>query len=143
MTIAAKPIIVHCHGCFDLLHVGHIKHLQEARCMGDFLIVTVTADEYVHKGPGRPMFNAEQRCEALAALECVDFVTVNNSANGADAIRMIRPDLFVKGPDVASFDSDGFAAEKAALIEVGGKLVHTSGPVHHSTDLAGKVLRTA
>lgn len=143
MTIATKPIIVHCHGCFDLLHVGHIKHLQEARALGDFLIVTVTDDQFVNKGPDRPIFTAAQRVVQLAALECVDFATVCHAPNAADAIRILKPTLFVKGPDVANHNSEGFAAEKAALAEIGATLVYTNGEIHHSTEIAGKVLRTA
>ena len=64
--------IVQAHGCFDLLHLGHIRHLQAAKAAGDYLIVTVTPDEFVSKGPGRPVFPLEQRMEALRALACVD-----------------------------------------------------------------------
>lgn len=142
MTIETKPTIVHCHGCFDVLHLGHILHLQEARALGDFLVVTVTADEFISKGPGRPIFTASQRVVQLAALNCVDFVTICHAPNAADAIRVIKPHLFVKGQDVANFNSAGFEAEKAALAEVGGKLVFTTGEIHHSTEIAGKVLAT-
>jgi cytidyltransferase-like protein len=77
--------IVHCHGCFDLLHIGHIKHLQAARRIGDFLIVTVTPDRYVNKGPGRPAFTERLRAEALAALDCVDLVTIARSPTAPSA----------------------------------------------------------
>ena len=69
--------IVHCHGVFDLLHIGHIKHFQEAKSHGDILIVTLTPDEYVNKGPNRPAFTTNLRLEALAALESIDFVSKN------------------------------------------------------------------
>ena len=61
--------IVHCHGVFDLLHIGHIKHFEEARTFGDILMVTITMDEFVRKGPDRPAFTTSLRLEALAALE--------------------------------------------------------------------------
>ncbi len=66
-----------CHGCFDLLHVGHIKHFEAAKALGDVLVVTVTPDRFVNKGPGRPAFPEKLRMEAIAALECVDFVALN------------------------------------------------------------------
>ena len=74
--------IVQCHGCFDLMHIGHIRHLQAARAMGDLLVVTVTADLYVAKGDGRPAFAEALRAEALAALACVDRVAISPGADG-------------------------------------------------------------
>ena len=68
--------VVLCHGVFDLLHMGHVRHLEEARSHGDILIVTITADAYVNKGPGKPVFSAALRAEMLAALSCVDFVDI-------------------------------------------------------------------
>ena len=69
--------MVHCHGVFDLLHIGHIKHFEEAKSFGDALVVTITPDEFVNKGSNRPAFTTELRLEALAALESVDFVAAN------------------------------------------------------------------
>ena len=75
--------IVHCHGVFDLLHLGHIRHFEEAKTFGDILIVTITPDEFVHKGPNRPAFTTGLRLEALAALESIDFVAENKLDVGA------------------------------------------------------------
>ena len=69
--------VVHCHGVFDLLHVGHIRHFEKAKEMGDVLVVTTTPDKYVNKGPGRPAFNEKHRMEAIAALDVVDYVAIN------------------------------------------------------------------
>ena len=69
--------IVHCHGVFDLLHIGHIKHFEAAKKMGDLLVVTLTADKYVNKGRGRPAFSENLRAEAVAALAAVDYVAIN------------------------------------------------------------------
>src|SRR6266850_8141984 len=69
--------IVHCHGVFDLLHIGHIKNLEAARKLGDVLVVTLTPDSFVNKGPHRPAFPEKLRAEALASLTCVDFVAIN------------------------------------------------------------------
>ena len=70
--------IIHCHGVFDLIHIGHIKHLQSAKNEGDFLVVSLTSDKFVNKGPGRPVFNYNLRAEVISSLECVDAVIVND-----------------------------------------------------------------
>src|SRR3990170_4794435 len=75
----AGRTVVQAHGTFDLLHLGHIRHLEAARAFGDALIVTVTADRFVNKGPGRPVFRAEMRAEMLATTEYVDWVAINDA----------------------------------------------------------------
>ena len=98
--------IVLCHGTFDLLHIGHIRHLQRAREEGDVLLVTVTADSYVNKGPGRPVFNHDLRMENLAALECVDFVAVNYETTSVNVLHQIKPHVYVKGSDYKKAGDD-------------------------------------
>lgn len=88
-----------CHGCFDLMHLGHIKYFQAAKAMGDLLAVTVTPDIYVDKGPGRPVFSEDLRAEAIAALECVDYVAVNKWPTAEETLRLLRPDYYVKGQE--------------------------------------------
>jgi rfaE bifunctional protein nucleotidyltransferase chain/domain len=129
--------VVHCHGCFDLLHVGHIKHLQAARRMGDALIVTVTPDRYVNKGLGRPVFGENLRAEALAALECVDFVAIDRSPTAVDAIRLLRPDSYVKGQEFETLPRPPvrLQAEIDAVHEVGGQVRFTHEAVFSSTAL--------
>src|ERR1700680_3348397 len=96
---AAGKRVVQAHGTFDLLHLGHVRHLEAARRLGDLLVVTVTADRFVNKGPGRPVFNAELRAEMLATLEYVDWVAVNDAADAVSAIERIRPSIYIKGQD--------------------------------------------
>src|SRR5204863_2080288 len=81
--------IVHCHGVFDLLHIGHIKHLEAARRYGDALVVTLTPDRFVNKGPHRPAFPERLRAEALASLSCVDFVAVNEWPTAVETIQAL------------------------------------------------------
>ena len=83
--------IAHCHGCFDLLHPGHLKHFQAASEKGDVLVVTLTKDEYVNKGPGRPVFNHHLRAESIAALECVDYVAINEWPTAIETIKLLQP----------------------------------------------------
>ncbi len=130
VTLAARgiipaPAVVLCHGVFDLLHLGHIRHLKEAKSLGDRLIVSVTADKWVKKGIGRPHFTAEQRAEALRALECVDEVYINDDEGCWDLIRKIKPAFYVKGVDYVGVRSEGLERERAAIEEVGGELRFT------------------
>ena len=87
--------IVHCHGVFDLLHIGHLKHFESAKKNGDILIVSLTPDKFVSKGFNRPYFNSEQRVESLASIGVIDFVVLNNSTNAVDIINKIKPKLFI------------------------------------------------
>ena len=129
--------VVHCHGCFDLLHVGHIKHLQAARRLGDVLVVTVTADAHVAKGEGRPVFTELLRAESLAALDCVDFVGIDRSPTAAAAIRLLRPDYYVKGQEFEGRQPPPprLVREIEALQDVGGELRFTHELVFSSTEL--------
>src|SRR4030066_1893230 len=78
--------IIHCHGIFDILHIGHIRYLEQAKRLGDVLVVTVTPDRYVDRGPGRPVFNETLRAESIASLHFVDYVAVNQWPTAVDAI---------------------------------------------------------
>jgi len=126
------------HGNFDLLHLGHIRHLKEARELGDWLIVSVTADKHINKGPGRPQFSAEQRREALLALDCVDEVVISDEESAVGVIGRIRPNVYVKGPDYAMQD-DRLRAEIAAVEAVGGRFHITTAEKWSSTTLLRNV----
>lgn len=121
-----EPIkAVLCHGCFDNLHLGHIRHLQEARKLGDRLIVSVSSDRFVNKGIGRPHFSAEHRAEALRALSCVDEVIINDNEGAWDLIHKIKPAFYVKGVDYVGVNSDGLEKERIAIKAVGGQIKFT------------------
>lgn len=113
------------HGCFDLLHLGHIRHLQEARQQGDRLVVSVTSDQYVRKGVGRPVFTATQRVEALKALGCVDEVIVNDAPDAVPVIAQVKPAVFVKGADYADHVNNALAREIKAVEDAGGRFYVT------------------
>ncbi len=100
-----KKIIL-CHGVFDLLHVGHIKHLEKAKKLGDKLVVTITADKFVNKGPGRPVFNQSLRSEAIAAIESVDYVAINDSQTAINPIKFLKPNIYCKGKDYKNLKDD-------------------------------------
>src|SRR3972149_444954 len=118
--------IVHCHGVFDLLHPGHIKHFESAKKLGDILIVTITEDKYVNKGPDRPIFNEILRAETLSAIQIINFVAINNSPLANNAIEVIKPNFYVKGPDYKKEKDDitgGITQERKMVEQYGGKLV--------------------
>ena len=85
--------IVHCHGVFDLLHIGHIRYFEQARKLGDVLVVTITPDHYVDKGPHRPTFTETLRAEAVASLNCIDYVAINRWPTAEETLRLLRPEL--------------------------------------------------
>ena len=133
--------VVHCHGVFDLLHIGHIKHFEEAKTFGDILAVTITPDEFVHKGPNRPAFTTELRLEALAALESIDFVSANEWPIAVNAIKMIQPDVYCKGPDYKDHKDDVTGKiddEEQAVESVGGKICYTKDITFSSSSLLNK-----
>lgn len=120
--------IVHCHGCFDLIHHGHIKHFEAAKKFGDILVVTLTEDQFVNKGPDRPYFNHDIRAHNLAALEVVDYVAINFAPTAIPAIESIKPNFYVKGQDYKNAADDvtgGIIKEKNAVQKNGGDLVFT------------------
>jgi D-glycero-beta-D-manno-heptose 1-phosphate adenylyltransferase len=99
---------VFTNGCFDLLHLGHIRYLQEARSLGDFLILGLNSDESVRrlKGPTRPLVCAEERAEILAALTCIDYVTIFPEPTACELIDQLQPAIYVKGADYATQHGD-------------------------------------
>lgn len=135
--------IVYCHGVFDLLHVGHIRHFRQAKKFGDVLVVTITPDHFVNKGPHRPTFPAHLRAEAVAALDCVDYVAINRWAMAVEAIRLLKPHYYVKGSDYRNSEKDytgGIALEEEAVTEVGGQLVFTDDISYSSSSLINRHL---
>jgi len=134
-------IIVHCHGVFDLLHVGHIKHFEEAKSFGDILIVTLTPDKYVNKGPNRPAFGTPLRMDALAALEVVDFVVENKWPTAVETIKTIKPNIYFKGPDYQDNSEDitgKIKEEVKAARSVGGKIKYSTDITFSSSTLLNK-----
>lgn len=135
--------IVHCHGVFDLLHPGHIKHFEAAKKIGDVLVVTLTRDEFVNKGPGRPIFNHHLRAESIAALGCVDYVVINEWPDAIETIKRLRPHFYVKGSDYAKKGDDvtgKIYAEEEAVKSVGGRINFTDEVSFSSTALINRFM---
>jgi rfaE bifunctional protein nucleotidyltransferase chain/domain len=134
--------VVHCHGVFDLVHPGHIVHFREARAKGDLLVVTITPDKWVNKGPGRPLFTEKLRLDSLAALEMIDYVALNEWPTAVETINKLKPTFYVKGSDYADAKADvtGKIAEEQAAVEAhGGKLVFTEGFTSSSSHLINRL----
>jgi len=110
------------NGCFDLLHVGHVRYLQAARALGDALAVGVNGDKSVRelKGENRPVNNERDRAEVLAALECVDFVTIFPEARATRLLELVRPVVYAKGGDYTAETLN--AEERAALEKIGAEI---------------------
>jgi len=130
--------VVQCHGVFDLLHPGHIRHFEAARAEGDVLVVTVTPDRFVNKGPGRPVFNQRLRAESIAALQSVDYVAIDEWPTAVEAIRRLKPAVYVKGSDYAEAGDDltgKIVEERRAVEEHGGRIHFTTEITFSSSGL--------
>ena len=124
-----KNKIVLSHGVFDLLHIGHIKHFESAKKLGHKLIVSVTKNEFIDKGPNRPLFDLKLRMEAIASLSCVDFVTYGNLDSAVDVIEHLKPDIYCKGQDYKILKKDvskKIYKEKKAVLKNKGKINFTN-----------------
>ena len=135
--------VVQCHGCFDLLHIGHIRHFTEAKSMGDILIVTVTPDRFVNKGPGRPAFKEYLRLEGIASLDCVDYVALNEWQTAEETLSLLKPDIYCKGPEYkkSSRDSNDYISVERNVVEsYGGRMAFTEDITFSSSNLINNYL---
>ncbi len=135
--------IVHCHGVFDLLHIGHIRYFEQASRMGDILVVTVTPDRYVDKGPHRPAFTETLRAEAVASLSSVNYVAINKWPTAEEILRLLRPDIYVKGSEFKNIASDitgKIGREEQVVRAIGAELAFTEDIVFSSTNLINRHL---
>ena len=132
--------LVQCHGCFDIVHPGHIRYLRFARSQGDALVVTVTADRHVGKGYDRPLINQDLRAENLAALEFVDYVVLSDHPTAMEMLEVIRPDVYIKGKEYETSQDVRFLKERQLVEDHGGRVIFSSGDVvFSSTRLANFV----
>ena len=130
--------IVLAHGTFDVLHLGHIKHLKYGKKYGDKLIVTITADKFVQKGKGRPYFKDIFRKEMLKSLKFVDEVFIVNHASAIPAIRAIQPDFYLKGEEYRKDSKDitnKIKKEKDEVKKYGGKTIFSNEITFSSSNL--------
>ncbi|MDO8408433.1 MAG: adenylyltransferase/cytidyltransferase family protein [bacterium] len=135
--------VVSTNGCFDMLHVGHVRYLAAAKKLGDVLIVGVNSDTSVreNKGPSRPLVRARERAEILAALECVDYAFTFPGRTPCPWIKKLRPDIHVKGGGKDVPLHPDFPAMKAAVEQAGGRLVLVAHTPEHSTSALIRKIR--
>ena len=125
--------IVLCHGCFDLLHPGHIRHFRFAKAQGDVLVVSISSDRWVEKGDDRPYLSQELRAEHLAALEMVDHVTISDEAGAGQVIAALRPDVYAKGIEAEPVTDGGFGEDRRAVESHGGQMAFGPSDVIRSS----------
>jgi D-beta-D-heptose 7-phosphate kinase/D-beta-D-heptose 1-phosphate adenosyltransferase len=139
---------VFTNGCFDLLHLGHVRYLGDARALGDFLVLGLNSDESTRqlKGPGRPLVPENERAEILAALEFIDYVTIFGETKACDLLEELRPDIYVKGGDYAGASND--KPDLSRLQEAGTVMAYGGTvrlipylPNHSTTELIAAIKR--
>ncbi len=123
--------IVFANGCFDILHVGHIRYLEEARELGDLLVVGINSDQQVRalKGEGRPLIPERERAEIIASIRAVDFVTIFPEPTVETLLRAIRPDIHAKGTDYTAET----VPERGVVRSYGGRVMIVGDPKGHSS----------
>jgi len=127
---------------FDVFHIGHLRHLKKAKTFGDYLIVSITPDKYVNKGPNRPIFNEKYRAEVINNLWFVDEVIINDKPTAIELIKRIKPDVYVKGKDYKKLNEDitgNILLEKNAVESYGGKIVFTEEITFSSSNLVNNI----
>jgi rfaE bifunctional protein kinase chain/domain/rfaE bifunctional protein nucleotidyltransferase chain/domain len=138
--IVINKKIVLCHGVFDVLHIGHLNSFRQARKHGDILVVSVTSDEFVNKGPGRPSFKLDDRINFLKEIGMVDFIVVSNNLTAVNIIKSIKPNVYCKGMDYKdqiNFDKN-LNLEINALKSFDGKIKFLTSKLHSSSNIINK-----
>ena len=126
-------VIVQCHGCFDIVHPGHIRYLKFAKEQGDILVVSVTADHVVNKGYDRPYVPQDLRAENLAVLEFVDYVCIDDGTSAEEILSLFKPDIYIKGKEFEHDYTGRIGRERRLVESYGGKVVFSSGDVVYSS----------
>ena len=129
------------HGVFDIIHYGHIKYFEEAKRKVDYLIVSVTENKYVNKGPGKPIFNTVKRCEVLKSIKDIDEVIISNYPTAIQNIKLIKPDYYIKGKDYKNLSDDlskNILLEKKEVEKYKGKILFTNSELHSSSSIINK-----
>ncbi|HLF18662.1 MAG TPA: PfkB family carbohydrate kinase [Candidatus Omnitrophota bacterium] len=137
--------VVLCHGVFDIVHLGHIRHFNLAKKEGDILVVSTTSDQHVKRGPGRPFFNENLRAETLASLQITDYVCIIDAPTATDFIKALKPDVYVKGSEYKQKEKDVTGMiyeEEEAVKSIGGRLAFTDDITFSSSSIINSQLDT-
>ena len=129
-----------CHGVFDLIHIGHLKHFSEAKKYCNYLVVSITSDKFVRKakGPNKPIFNQDERFKVLSSLEIIDEVIIADCETGEDSIKKIKPKFYFKGKDYKKSLDKSLVFEKRLVASLGGKIIFTNTPLNSSSEIINK-----
>jgi D-glycero-beta-D-manno-heptose 1-phosphate adenylyltransferase len=133
--------VVLANGCFDMLHVGHVRYLQDARALGDVLVVAINSDDSMRsiKDPGRPILDQTERVALVSALRCVDYVIVFDEPDVSRVLEVLRPAIHAKGTDY----TEQTVPERAKVLAYGGAVRITGDAKNHSTrDIIERILKT-
>jgi rfaE bifunctional protein kinase chain/domain/rfaE bifunctional protein nucleotidyltransferase chain/domain len=136
--VLKKKKIVLCHGVFDLFHIGHLNHFKEAKSYGGTLVVSLTTDKFIKKGPNRPVFNILQRANLISSIDIVDFVLISDEPYPDKIIRILKPNYYVKGADYKNLLSDktGKIFKEKKLVENNqGKIIFTKSELESSSKI--------
>jgi rfaE bifunctional protein kinase chain/domain/rfaE bifunctional protein nucleotidyltransferase chain/domain len=125
--------VVQCHGCFDIIHPGHVRYLEQSKKFGDVLVVSLTPDKYILKGDDRPYMPQELRVNSMAALQIVDYVCLDDDSWAGPLLDQVRPDIYVKGKEYEGVHDGVFGDEREIVENYGGKVYFTSGDVVFSS----------
>lgn len=129
-----------CHGCFDLIHWGHTEHLRWCKHECDILVVSLTADCFIDKGPGRPLAPLEERMHVMNSIKYVDFVVPSNAQRASLVLAALKPDIYFKGPDRAGTNTPGLNEERKIVEGYGGCVRFSpEEPERHSTEMLNAV----
>ncbi|WP_350307415.1 adenylyltransferase/cytidyltransferase family protein [Photorhabdus viridis] len=129
-----------CHGCFDIVHIGHIHHLQQASLLVDRLFVSITTDKYINKGSDRPIFSDNHRAKFIASIRYCHHVIVNHSPTAEFMLTTLHPDVFFKGADYGASTDPRLYAEKELVESNGGRIVFTDDKVMDSTSRIANII---
>ncbi len=131
-----KKIVGLCHGVFDILHLGHTNHFREAKKICDILLVSITSDDFINKGPSQPFFKSNERAKFLSSIKYVDYVYISNSETGEEALNLFKPDFYIKGADYINKKNDkNLVKEKNACKKNKTKIFFTKGIKYSSTKI--------
>ena len=137
----ARLVVGLCHGCFDILHVGHIRHFKAAKDQCDLLFVSVTGDRFVNKGAGRPVIFENERAEIISSLKSVSGVVINQAYSSEELLRDIQPSLYFKGQEYLTIDDKNFASEKKTAVSFDIEIRHTFEKVCSSSKIISMLQR--
>ncbi len=139
------PKIALCHGVFDVVHPGHDKYFEIAKELGETVVVSVTCDKHVNKGPGRPYFSENVRADHLNRFKIIDYVVISHHPTSIEVINLLKPNFYIKGPDYRDKTKDvtgGIYEEERAVKKNGGALFFTEDETHSSSALINRFFQT-